>query len=397
MQPAIEKTKDATGSDDSAMSTLTLAFASFVLLNKPPELSATEFIYYLRGCVQKDLTSKTGHLRHLSNETYWRNVCRDKDSRILDLDQKLIDATIENNRLAEQLKRKRDDDDVASGDTLKKAKVDQVPLEDISQDPLIKWQPVPKTYENLSSDTAAAKRRMIDAAWVADVTHAIDDVFRRLLMAITRLQSTCSQLDSCTHTSIASAVTDLVCEILESFHLASQAYANFNPSGPDIRARDIRSGVTTTLQSFLSTLAATSTNNSSTTLPAEITENILFIITEAAGKCLCMSAGTSTHASHAIEKAARKQTAGYILELLRVAVPIYRDHVTASAVDGRASPILEITKRRFHDAVMKGLFGNPTETPSWSDLTAWAKEAAADGFAEEVWKLLDLDDFALVW
>ncbi|KAJ6261904.1 hypothetical protein Dda_2703 [Drechslerella dactyloides] len=471
MQPSTEKAMDTT---TPATSTLTLAFASFILLNKPPELSATEFIYYLRGCVQKDPASRTSHLHHLSNDAYWRNIVEDKDLKILELDQKLVDATIENRRLTEQLKRKRDDDDNDNigGPKPKKAKPQPAAEETtIDHDALIKWQPVQKIYASISSggnlftalrslhhaadaqtialrtttlckalsskiDTLTrqpnddtpppqppqdarrtrlsdAKRRSLDAAWVTDVTTALDDAFRRLFMAITRLQditqSDPSSADTCT--SVACAVTELVCSILDSIHAASQEHART----PHTCTRDIRSGVTNILQSFLATLAAASTNNNP---QSDITENILYTIVEAAGKCLCLPS-----TSPAAEKAARKETAAYILELLKVAVPLYRSQLANHAVDSTdanvtatASPVLELAKRRFHDAVMKGLFGE-RKTPSWDDLAIGAKDATADsgrkwggvdmqeefvfvdeeGFAEGVWKILDLEDFALVW
>ncbi|KAK6350085.1 hypothetical protein TWF696_006332 [Orbilia brochopaga] len=479
MQSPAERAKEAASPTPPAISTLSLAFASFIILNKPPELSATEFIYYLRGCVQKDPSSRTGHLRHLSNESYWRNICEDKDLKILELDQKLIEANMEIQRLTELLKRKRDDDDsIAKAPKSKKAKTSHPEPVDALVDRLIEWQPLKrrkKTHSKPSSGTkvltflevhhhvgrisnipiritrlckalsvkihslvqaprddapasqtsndtrltrqADSVRRRRDSEWVANVTKGIDELFRCLVMDIARLLDFTERYPptNSTRTTVVSAITDLIVSILASFHLASQEYANAESTVPANRlprARDIRAGTTNIIQAFLTTLAAcANTCYRSNNLYANIAENILFTITEAAGKCLCLP--TPMHTVNNIERAARNDTAGFVLELLKTAVPLYRQQIAKYTSEEHISTVLKLTKHRFHDAVMKGLFGEKAKIPSWMELQVPAKDGSKTwggiemqeqfvfvderGFAEKVWKLLELEEFALVW
>ncbi|EWC48164.1 hypothetical protein DRE_02268 [Drechslerella stenobrocha 248] len=503
LQPGEEKSISSPDAPDPSL--LTLAFASLILLNKPPELTATEFIYYLRGCTQKNPASGTSHHHHhhLSTDAYWRNVCEDKDIKILELDQKLSDANAENKRLAGQLdslKRKRDDSD-ANEPKAKKPKAgarkaDPIPVDDL----LAKWEPIKKNFEDVSPGkdnlfivlrslhyakdahnislclvklckvlasrirslctcdgqedvcippvqppketrnkknhvtskpgTKASKQRLPDSAWVGNVTRAIDDAFRRLFMAIARLSSTTEKPDATAKdhssaTAAASAICDLTCSILDSVYLSSYTHIMQNPAAATttprpVHTRDIRTGVITTLQSFLCTLAVSPSD-----LQANVLEGAFYTILEAAGKCLCIPASPESgdREEHANKRMALQETSKYILELLKVTVPLYQSHLASRprAVDHTAAHHLpDLAKQRFHDAVMKGLFGE-LKAPEWEDLRARARGGTKtgtkrkgddwggielqdefilvdeEGFANEVWKLLDLEDFALVW
>ncbi|KAF3930755.1 hypothetical protein ABW19_dt0210626 [Dactylella cylindrospora] len=488
----MEKKTEGQSSDRAQISMLSLAFASFILLNKPSELTATEFIYYLRGCIQNDQHSKSTSLQRISNDSYWRNLCDDKDLKILELDQKLIDANVENERLTELLKKRKNKDEI--GTKGKRRKLGEVvkEVESNSKTPLVEWEPLKKTYENLSTghprilnslrslhyaedsqsiapcivnlckaiastirefchrdrkesepenklkdctrilsvrqtDATAIQRRLLDSAWVEDISNAIDEVFRRLFMGISRL-SLIAEKDTkepkvdLSRANATQAISDLICSIIDSIHSASQAFSR-DEELP--RTRDIRAGCIKTLQHFLVTL------NGNNEFQASIVESAIYVIAEAAGKCLCVPVNPKPRnkEKEEQERKALKETSLHILELLKAIVPLYRDQLAKNAYQRNLASkegvqnlhtentVLELAKRKFHDYVMKGLFSDPS-LPDWKDLKSYAEGNAAtppkqlwggigfqqdfifvdeEGFADHVWELLELEDFALVW
>ncbi|KAK6503047.1 hypothetical protein TWF481_008082 [Arthrobotrys musiformis] len=469
--------------NDLPYSTLSLAFASLIFLNKPPELSFTliriEFIYFLRGCIS-DSGSRTNPSQYLSNDAYWRNVCKEKDQKILELDQKLIDANLENQRLLEQLRRlDPNGTDAAKG----KAKANSSTINDerlYAEGHLIKWQPVKETYEKLSSgqetiffilrslhysketkpvtvniiklckaistkihtlctgdkananpdgqtsiqtrrtrqsDAAKVKQKLLDAAWVADITKAFDDIFRRLFMSIARLSTMLEkeepQIINAARNGVTEAVSDLFCSVLDSVHAASRRF-NIELAST---TRDIRTDCVRILQSFISTL------NGEDELQGGILEAIIYVIVEASGKCLCIpkSSDSANQDTTAKEGRSLRETSVYVLRLLKVTLPLYRCQLSNSKTNRatgnprNASPIMEIAKRKFHEYVMKGLFGEH-QNPDWGVLRSYTKENLTDmgkwggvgvhdefafvdenGFANQIWELLELEDFGLVW
>ncbi|KAK6536523.1 hypothetical protein TWF281_000751 [Arthrobotrys megalospora] len=470
--------------DDNGLpySTLSLAFASLIFLNKPPELSVREFIYYLRGCLQKDPASRTSPLQHISNDAYWRNVCKDKDHKILELDQKLIDANLENERLLEQIKRQNVEGNEVAGE----AKANPITSKEApisAKGHLVEWEPVKDTYENLSSgqetiffilrslhhskdtkpvtvnviklckaistkvhslctedktntdsnsktgtqqarrtrqsDTAKMKQKLLDTAWVADITNAFNDIFQRLFMSIARLSSMLEeeepQILNAARNGVTEAVSDLFCSVLDSIHAASRRFNTEFPS----RSKDIRTGFVKILRSFVSTL------NGEDELQGYILEAIIYVIVEASGKCLCIHKQPDSTDQEVLLKEGRalQETSVYVLRLLKVTLPLYRDQLTnsrmnrASGSTRNPSPVMEMAKQKFHEYIMKGLFGDH-KTPDWNDLKSYSKENLTNtakgawggvgihddftfvdenGFADQVWELLELEDFCLVW
>ncbi|RVD88511.1 uncharacterized protein DFL_002693 [Arthrobotrys flagrans] len=467
--------------NDLPYSTLSIAFASLIFLNKPPELSVREFIYFLRGCLQSDPDSRTDPPQHISNDAYWRNVCKDKDQKILELDQKLIDVNLENQRLLEQLgKQNFNDNEVVKRKG--KAKPSTTNVEPLSAEAhLVKWEPIENTYEKLSpghetiffilrslhyskdtktvtvnviklckaistkihtlctddkanansdgqtrtqqarrtrqSDAAKIKQRLLDAAWVADVTKAFDDIFRRLFMSIARLSTMLEkeepQIINAARNGVTEAVSDLFCSVLDSVHAASRRFnIEFVPT-----TKDVRTGCVKILQSFISTL------NGEDELQGCILEAIIYVVVEASGKCLCIpkTLDSTTQDTLAKEGRSLRETSVYVLRLLKVTLPLYRNQLAnskinrASASPRNASPIMEAAKRKFHEYVMKGLFGEH-KNPNWDELKSYTKENLTDtgrwggvgihddfafvdenGLANQVWELLELEDFGLVW
>ncbi|KAF3134718.1 hypothetical protein TWF594_008643 [Orbilia oligospora] len=467
--------------NDLPYSTLSLAFASLIFLNKPPELSVREFIYFLRGCLSSDSESQISSSLRISNDTYWRNVCKDKDQKILELDQRLIDANLENQRLLGQLERQNAND---NGNTKGKgkAKPSTANLEQQSAEAhLLKWEPIKDTYEKLSSghetiffilrslhyskdakpitvniiklckaistkihtlctddkanantdgqtgtqqtrktrqsDAARVKQKLLDAAWVADVTKAFDDIFRRLFMSIARLSTLLEkeepQTINAARNGVTEAVSDLFCSVLDSVHAASR---RFNIEFVST-SRDVRTGCIKILQSFISTLSGEDE------LQGYILEAIIYVIVEASGKCLCIPKTSDTTDQDTLAKEGRslRETSVYVLRLLKITLPLYRTQLANSKINRvtgsprNASPIMEAAKRKFHDYVMKGLFGE-CKNPDWDDLKSYTKENLTDigkwggvgihddfafvdenGFANQVWELLELEDFGLVW
>ncbi|KAK6533516.1 hypothetical protein TWF694_002455 [Orbilia ellipsospora] len=465
-------------------SAVTLAFASLVLLNKPLELSATEFIFYLRGCVKRD-ASQASHTHQLSNQTYWEKIAKDKEVKILELNQKLLDAELNNEKLAGLLKRSND-----GGGEPKSKRVKNIQTGDssLSENQLVKWEPIRKTYESIlpssenlflilrslhyskdiesissyliklcktlsskiytlcggdsnlhtkqntkdsqqtrrtrQSDATALRQRLLESVWVQDVTKAIDDIFRRLFMAICKLADLTEKDKTppvqSSLNSVTVAISDLFVSIMSSIHLTSQLFYKTDNQFP--RTRDIRPGCVEVLQCFISTL------NGVHRLQGSILESIIYVIVEAAGKCLCIPTPTvptipRKREAQAREKEALQETSIYILRLLKATLPLYREQLVNSSLQGgsntveKASPVLELAKKRFHEYVMRGLFGD-TKTPEWKDLKpcrdglslesgnkSWGGVGIHDdlmfvdeeGFAEEVWKLLELEDFTLLW
>ncbi|KAK6351140.1 hypothetical protein TWF718_004311 [Orbilia javanica] len=463
-------------------STLSLAFASLIFLNKPPELSVREFIYFLRGCLQSGSESQSNLPLRISNDTYWRNVCKDKDKKILELDQKLIDANLENQRLLEQL-RKQDVNDNEANKGKAKAKPSSTNVKPLSAEAhLVEWEPIKDTYEKLSSsgheaiflilrslhyskdakpvtvniiklckaistkihtlctgdkanansdgqtgtqrarktrqsDAAKTRQKLLDAAWVADATKAFDDIFRRLFMSIARLSTMLEkeepQIISAARNGVTEAVSDLFCSVLDSVHAASR---RFNIEFAS-ETKDIRTGCIKILQSFIATL------NGEDELQSGILEAIIYVIVEASGKCLCTpkAPGYTNKTKLAEEERSLRETSIYVLRLLKVTLPLYRDQLVNSKTNRspgnprNASPIMETAKRKFHEYVMKGLFGE-YKNPNWDDLKSYTKVNLTDtgkwggigihedfdivdenGFAKQVWELLELEDFCLVW
>ncbi|KAK6521132.1 hypothetical protein TWF506_001363 [Arthrobotrys conoides] len=469
--------------NDLPYSTLSLAFASLIFLNKPPELSVREFIYFLRGCLRSDSESQPNQSLQLSNDAYWRNVCKDKDLKILELDQKLIDANLENQRLLEQLEKQNiNGSGPAKGKGKEKAKPATATVKPLSTDVhLLKWEPVKDTYEKLSSghetiyfilrslhyskdakpvtvniiklckaistkihtlctedkansnsggqtstqqarktrqsDAARVKQKLLDAAWVADITKAFDDIFRRLFMSITRLSSMLEkeepQIISAARNGVTEAVSDLFCSVLDSVHAASRRFnIELAPN-----SKDVRTGCVKILQSFISTL------NGEDELQGYILEAIIYVIVEASGKCLCIPKTSDTTDQDTLgkERKSLRETSVYVLRLLKITLPLYRTQLINSKTNRvtgsprNASPIMEAAKRKFHEYVMKGLFGE-CKSPNWEDLKFYTKENLTDigkwggvsihddfafvdenGFANQVWELLELEDFGLVW
>ncbi|KAF3902840.1 hypothetical protein AA313_de0206827 [Arthrobotrys entomopaga] len=458
--------------------------ASLVLLNKPPELSATEFVYYLRGCVKRD-ASQASHTHQVSNQAYWEKIVKDKEVKILELNQKLLDAELNNEKLTGLLKRSAE-----GGDEPKRKRVKTMPAENsnLTGNQLIKWEPLRKTYESIlpdsenlfiilrslhyakdiesissyliklckalsskihtlcgsdsnlhtkqttkdsqqtrrtrQSDSAALKQRLLESVWVSDVTKAIDDIFRRFFMAICKLADLAEKDNTppvqSSLTNVTVAISDLFFSIMGSVHLTSQLFQKADNQFP--RTRDIRTGCVKVLQSFISTLDGTEQ------LQGSILESIIYVIVEAAGRCLCMPTLTVPTVpikkeAQAREKEALQETSIYILRLLKATLPLYREQLANSSLQcgsdtvEKASPILELAKRRFHEYVMRGLFGDTT-TPEWKDLKSFRSGSSLEngiqswggvglhndlmfvdeeGFADEVWKLLELEDFTLLW
>lgn len=264
-------------------------------------------------------------------------------------------------------------------------------------------------------DVAIAQRRLLDSAWFQSVDAAIDSIFRRLfqfsickLTELTKDRQLSKTMDSSINTATG-VITDLVLSMVASLHGAS---VELNSENPKIeRSRDIRPALVKVLQSFISTL------DINDRFQGGILEAALFVIIEATGKCLCYP----TRSKSSSEVQSLKETSSHILELLKVAIPLYQvklANISTSQADNNAelSNVLGIAKQRFHDTIMKGLFGE-TKLPEWKELkdhqtalstgtstTSWGGINAhddftlvEDGIADKVWQLLELGDFGLVW
>ncbi|EPS37364.1 hypothetical protein H072_8950 [Dactylellina haptotyla CBS 200.50] len=465
------------------ISSLSLAYASLILLNKPIELSATEFILYLRGCIQKDGAPPPRERLPVSNESYWRNLCEDKDTQLLQLNQKLINANLENEKLTQLVKKRKASDGEEPGSKRVKGTHGAIVTHTIqTEDRLVQWEPIQETYNSISSgneniflilrslhyakdaksiglylvrlcdimslkirslckgdketrpdpkenstqqgrrtrqsEAAAVKQKFLDTVWVNEANNAIDEIFRRLFTGIRKLSILIKNSEAPTIQSsvanVVDAVSDLFCSIIESIHSASLSFNNENPNP---RTRDIRNGCFRTIQSFTSAL------NGTEELEATILEAIIYIIVESAGKCLCVRKTVKYPNGDAKlqEILSLEETSIHVLRLLKFTLPLYREQLVNSSIrcgsDGvqNPSPVLELAKHRFHEYVMRGLFGD-TKTPEWTDLREYGKEIPKvnggeswggvgietdfefieEGFAEEVWKLLELEDFTLV-
>ncbi|KAF3910928.1 hypothetical protein ABW20_dc0109496 [Dactylellina cionopaga] len=258
------------------------------------------------------------------------------------------------------------------------------------------------------------KQLLLDSAWAGDVRRATDGIFRRLFMGLCRLSLLAKEEQTLTIqasiSNVADAISDMFCSIVDSIHISSET---FNKEPQLSRSRDIRTDIVSILRSFISTL------DGEDELQAGVLESMIYVIVEATGKCLCVPAATNDHDTEA-KKRALQESSTYVLQLLKAALPLYREQLANNSVRGgsegirNATPVMELVKNRFHDYIMKGLFGE-SKTPAWKDLKSFTKGLVTkgtwggvgiqndfvfvdeEGFAEEVWKLLELEDFTLVW
>jgi len=142
-------------------------------------------------------------------------------------------------------------------------------------------------------------------------------------------------------------------------------------------------------------------------LQQNIVEGIFYIILEAVGKCLCVPPGCSTQAL--------KQTAVYILCLFKAVLPIHQQHVDHPDASQEGDLGRE-AKRRFRDLITMSTFNQRKEGGSvvhvsntdvinmvekgkqWSNVKPGEVfEIVDDEFANEIWQILGLEVFAMIW